>query len=403
MKPVSVLLALLTLGVALSAVAWVTKPNPQAKTAKEAFKESLLSQADQEAAEQIETAVNEPVAENPFDLTGTGPHPKAVIDDSMHDFVSMEAGKEERHTFVIRNEGEAPLKLKGGPVQCKCTVAKLNLNEVLPGESAEIEMSWKPTAVEEEFHQKADIWTNDPENSKVELHVKGAVVELVTISPRGDWALNRIEGGETRKITGFIFSQHLDGFNILGHETSTELVTAEFEPMSDEELEKERAKCGYQIHVTVKGEMAVGKFRATLTMMTDIDGGQDFDIHLWGLRPGPFSILGESWFAKNMLVRIGEVERSQGKTVKLSMFVTPGEEPIEFETVSTDPPFLDLTFEKDESFDVPAREKYWMIFTVPPDSPVGVWTGERTGTIVVNTNSDAMPQIELNAELIVNE
>ena len=104
-----------------------------------------------------------------------------------------------------------------------------------------------------------------------------------------------------------------------------------------------------------------------------------------------------------MRVKIGDVERAQGKTVKLSIFVSRSEEPVEFEVVSSDPAFLELTFEKDESFDVPSREKHWMIFTVPPDSPVGAWTGQHPGAIVVKTNREAMPQIKFFAEMTIDE
>ncbi|MCA9027946.1 MAG: DUF1573 domain-containing protein [Planctomycetaceae bacterium] len=403
MKPVSVLLALLTFGVALSAVAWMTKQEPPDKNAKELQREEIIKQSHDELRESFSESEKDPEIENPFDLTGTGPKPKAVIDYSMHEFGSMELGQTEHYTFTIRNEGEAPLKLHLGVVQCKCTVADLDQDEIPPGESAEIEMSWKPIATEAEFHQKAELWTNDPENPKVELHVKGAVVKLVTIYPPGVWNFNNIQEGEVREISGVIASQHLDQFNILDYESSTELMTATFEPMSDDQLAEHNVKCGYQIHVTLKGDMPVGRFRGKLTLKTDIKDGEQFEIDLDGIRPGPFSILGENWFAGKMLARFGDVQKSQGKTIKLSMFVTRGEEPIEFEVLSTDPPFVNLTFEKDESFDVPTREKYSMVLTIPPDAPIGAWSEDRVGTILVKTNNEAVPEFQLNVEMIIRE
>ncbi len=387
MKPVSVLLALITLGVALSAVAWVTRSTSETKPI--------------DVAEV--PGVAKPVDENPFEVIESGPRPKAVVDESMFEFGSMELGQTESHTYIIRNEGDAPLKLKVGPVQCKCTIADLDVDGVAPGESAEINLSWKPIDITEEFHQKAVIFTNDPENRSLELHVKGAVERLAEISPAGDWPLDRIAEGETREFTGLIMSNHLDEFQVLDYETSTELLTAEFVPLSDELKQANQVKSGYQIHCKLKGEMPVGRFEATLTLMTDMSGGREFTIRMVGMRPGPFSIIGQNWRGGEMLLNMGDVQSGPGKTVKLSMFVSREEEPVEFTVTSATPAFLDLKIEKDETFDVPAREKYWLTFTVPANSSVGSWTNENAGKIIVATNRADVPQIEIYVELTVHE
>lgn len=389
MKPVSVLLALLTLGVALTAVAWVTQEKPLEETAEETTQETVAP------------GVAKQAKENPFEFSESGPFPKAVADNNMHEFGSMELGTTEHHRFIIQNEGEAPLKLKVGPVQCKCTVAELNADEVAPGESAEIEIDWKPEALATEFHQKAVIFTNDPENPQIELHVKGAVESLAMMSPQGVWMLDRLEEGQKKEFTGYVMSRHLEEFEILGYESSSEFVTCEFEPLSEKLKERRDVKSGYEVHCTIEDGMPVGRFQATVTVQTDMKGGKDFPIQLEGIRHGPFSIIGENWIGGKMLVAVGDVNQADGKTVKLSMFISREDEPVEFEVVSSDPPFLDLRFEKDESFDVPTREKLWMILTVPPDAPLGRWPADKPGTILVKSNRESMSEFEIHAGLTV--
>ncbi|MCA9074980.1 MAG: DUF1573 domain-containing protein [Planctomycetaceae bacterium] len=387
MKPFSVLLAIVTLGVALSAVAWVTKRGPVED-------ESEAKAAPDVAAEDVNV--------NPFEFPPTGPYPKAVLENGTHEFGTMELGEVKRHTYTIKNEGDAPLKLKKGLVQCKCTIPELKNDLVEPGESVEIELTWEPKSLGE-FHQKAIIHTNDPENKEVELHVKGSVEQLALLSPQGVWMLDRIEENETVEFTGYIMSRHLDTFEVVGYEASSELVTCEFEPISGQVKDRKDVKSGYAVNCKVKGGMPVGRFTASLTINTDMKGGQDFDIQLEGVRPGPFSIIGENWIGSKMLVAMGDVKQAQGKTIKLSMFVSREDEPLECEVISSDPPFIDFTVEKDESFDVPAREKYWIIFSVPPDAELGSWVGDNAGTIVVKTNRNNMDQFEVYADVTVRE
>jgi hypothetical protein len=386
MKPVPILIVLITMGVAVTAVSWLSKLD--------------VSSAEQTAAAETRP---QPVNENPFEVAATGPFPKAVLDNGMHEFASLELGQTGKHAFVVTNEGDAVLKLKVGHVDCKCTVAKLEKEEVPPGQSVEILMEWTPVVRAEEFHQMAEIWTNDPEQEKLELHVKGAVEQLALLFPQGEWTLNRIQEEESTQFQGVLCSRLLDEFQITGFESESELLDVKWEPLDEEGLAMNEAKSGYLITGSLNGEMPIGRFNTSLTLMTDMVGGRDFTVKISGVRPGPLSILGKNWLGGEMLLKMGDVKASEGKSMTLSVFAEPAEKPLEFEIVESNPPVLTLSLKHDESFNAPTKERYLLTIAVPPGAPLGQWSGENEGTMRVRTNRDSFPEIEMYVEMTVHE
>ncbi len=388
MKPVPLLIALVSVGIALSAVSWVSRSGTPSGEAS----------ADGSAHAPTEKS------ENPLKISKTGPFPKAVLEEGMHEFGSIELGQKGRHIFVIRNDGDAPLELMKGLVQCKCTVPEIPKDTVIsvaPGDVYELPMTWHPEEPMEEFHQLAQIWTNDPENPELELHVKGAVERLFYLLPRGEWQVNRAGDDEAFQFGGVLMSPLLDEFKIVDYTSSTDALSVEFEPFSEADLEVDKMKCGYKIRGSITGETPVGKFRETLTLVTDMAEGREITISLAGMFPGPFSILGKDWIGSLMQLKLGDVKASEGRTAKLVMFVTREDEPIQLEVKEANPSFLQLEIERDESFDVPSREKFLLTFTVPPGSPQGSWHGDDAATIIVGTNRKNAPELELGVEMVV--
>ena len=60
--------------------------------------------------------------------------PKAVVESQEFDFGVLEPDSSGEHEFTIRNEGDAPLKLRFGGKTCKCVGFEITPREVPPGE-----------------------------------------------------------------------------------------------------------------------------------------------------------------------------------------------------------------------------------------------------------------------------
>ena len=133
------------------------KPDPAAVAAAEVHKDELET--------------------NPFDLAAPGPKPKAVVEQTHFEFGVMRLGTEQSHDYIFKNEGEGPLKLAKGPMMCKCTIPAVPDQEIKPGESISIKLTWKPVVPDSAFSKEAVIWTNDPAKPKINITVKGEVFD----------------------------------------------------------------------------------------------------------------------------------------------------------------------------------------------------------------------------------
>lgn len=102
--------------------------------------------------------------------------PRALIEDSAHDFGSMGTGQSGRHRFRITNAGDAPLRLTRGQSSCGCTIAEVGREEIAAGASAEVTVEWRTKGEGGPFRQQVIVHTNDPRRPDVSLRITGSVV-----------------------------------------------------------------------------------------------------------------------------------------------------------------------------------------------------------------------------------
>jgi hypothetical protein len=220
--------------------------------------------------------------------------------------------------------------------------------------------------------------------------------------PSDPWTVSSLPEGEPTTFTGGITSG-LDAFEIVNIESSAEWLTVEPRPMDDAELEEagDGLSSGYVLATTIHPEMTVGRFHEKITIETDLEEGHRVEVTVVGTRPGPFSILGRAWFGGEMTVRMDEVPSAEGKSVTLSMFTAPGEEPLELTSVTSDPDIAKVTLERDKKFPGEFKEKYDITFSLPPGTPVGRYADDDRIDVRLNTNRDEMAEINLSIDAII--
>jgi hypothetical protein len=381
MKPVPVLLGFLAICAAIGVISWMSQPT---------------------AAPPVISEEQLPNAENPFEIAETGPHPKAVLEEELHDFGKMMLGETGRHAFVIRNEGEAPLKLKKGVVLCKCTVPDVPGGEIPPGGSVEVVLEWKPEGITDAFDKFAEIWTNDPENEKLKLTITGEVRNLVLVKPPGPWTVTAVGEEEPTTFRGAIASGE-DAFNIVSVESSAEWLTLEYRPFEAGDLEEfgDGMASGYALTGTIRPEMPVGRFEEKIIITTDLKDDYKLEIGVNGTRPGPFSIIGQAWYGREMTVMMKDFKAAQGKSVSVSLFTDREDEPLQFTSVKSTPDTVQVEMKRDETFTSPTKEKYDLTFTVPAGSPPGRYSGEEGIAIAIETNRESISRIELTVDALI--
>ena len=118
------------------------------------------------------------------------PLPRAKLAAPEFDWGSVVQGELLHHTFVLRNEGTAPLKVLKVTSNCGCTSTHFS-DEIAPGEEGSVTLEIDTSDLFGEMIRKnATIFTNDPAAAQLTTWLKGAVVPILVPSS----ALLKISG-----------------------------------------------------------------------------------------------------------------------------------------------------------------------------------------------------------------
>ncbi len=338
--------------------------------------------------------------ENPFTISEDGPHPKAVLEKTVHDFGTMAMGQVGSYDFVIKNEGEAPLKLAKGEVQCKCTVSGLKENEIPPGGEASIHLEWEPKSIGQ-FGQGAVIWTNDPESVILEIRVEGNMVTEINIIPESGWVLGPISSDKPTTFKGEIATAFYDSFEITSVETSSDNIKLKTEPMSPFELDQRELKVGYHLIGEYHPAEESGEIRGSVTVNTSLENKAKFVFNISGNRTGPLKIFGKDWVAGRQRLIFGRIDSVKGKTERLTLLIESSEKPLEVTDIQIQPAFVKVKVQAEENLENAKRQRHTLIIEVPAGSPKGIWTTAKPGKIVISTNHPKVKEISLNLVMTI--
>ena len=370
----------------------------------------------------------------------SGPHPKAVVDDTVHNFGTMKKGDEGVHQFVIRNEGEAPLQLYANPKEttCQCTVGKLKRNLLQPGEETEVEVSWHIGIPGPAFSHSALVRTNDPEKTEIRLLVRGWVGQLLGTVPTGDWSFGTVKDEGIHEVSGILFSNIADDFEITKIEPSSPLLTPEWKRLQPKDLEsiagqspsddveKEEddggksedkdgkkdsddlskppaPKCGYKITAKLAPGCPIGNFREELEVFTTAGDNATTTIYIGGRRPGPIQIIGMPgvfWYEPEMLLRFRRFEASAGTSGTASIFMENVPEGLKLEIAEVHPEVVKVEIQKDPAFKALDRTRFLLKIQVSPGAEPLALNAENYGKILLKSNHPKAETIPINLELV---
>jgi hypothetical protein len=389
-KPLQIFIALVTLVVCVSAFAWLSVWIPRWQAAK-----AVATTPGQPPASEKEDYYKE----NPFKIS-EGPQPKAVIDEVQYQFGRMALGETGEHDFIVRNEGQAPLKLAKGPSQCKCTLAGLKEQEVPPGGEAAIHLAWTPKDAGA-FSQVAVIWTNDPNNPRIAIGAEGKMFERMVMQPAEGWALGHVSSGEEVPLTGRLYSSVIEKFEITDVKVSSDRIQMKATPMVEALLTDLDAKSGYTLEGKLLASEKPGSIQETITITTNAPKHEKYELPVTGTRTGAMTVIGPGWYTGGPQLDLGRVSSEKGKEVRLTIMLKPGPEELKLTGVKTDPGFVQVRLKPEQTGKELKRERYTMIVTVPPGSPKGVWSGSRQGKVTLSLNHPQVNELTFQLHLDV--
>lgn len=384
-----------TLAVSIVVVMWLASTVPAV-----VFEDTLPPAENADEAKPTPAESNGVVSSNPFDLTTEGPHPKAVLVEEVFNFGTMALGEVGTHAFIVKNEGDVPLKLAKGPTQCKCTLSELAMDSIPPGEEASIELQYEPKGLGE-FGQGASIWTNDPDNSELRIRVEGKMVPGFQIIPNNGWSLGSIPDAEPVELEGGIYSSIEESFDIVSIETSSDAVTIEAVPLTEEQRAEVDALSGYRLIGAYQPPEEAGEVQEEVTIKTSLQKNSVIKLQISGSRSGPIAIIGPGWAAGAQRLNLGRVNAEKGHSQRLTFMIEPIETEIQITEIEATPSFLNATVKAEKNAPDAARHRFTFNVEVPQNAPKGIWNSGNPGQIKIKTNHPKLEEIGFSVHMIV--
>lgn len=108
--------------------------------------------------------------------------PKIAVQQLSYDFGDINQGDVVNHSFIITNSGGDVLIIKDVKASCGCTAAKPDKNELKPGESTNITVSFNSKGRKGPQNKVVNVTTNDPDKPLTTLTFTCNVVATETTS-----------------------------------------------------------------------------------------------------------------------------------------------------------------------------------------------------------------------------
>ena len=119
--------------------------------------------------------------------------PKVEVGETRYDFGAVSPGTVVKKTFVIRNQGSAPLVIR------RADISQPNLRlrvtqEIAPGAVADLELAWDTSRVTGDLEGQAVLHVNDPRTPRLAFTLAGIVVSPIDVLPVPAFYLSQFQG-----------------------------------------------------------------------------------------------------------------------------------------------------------------------------------------------------------------
>lgn len=97
-----------------------------------------------------------------------------TFDKTTIEYGNVAKGSDGHRFFKVTNTGDKPLIISKVTASCGCTTPEWSQDPILPGKSAQIKVGYN-TQINGDFVKNIEVFSNDPENSRSVVYIKGKV------------------------------------------------------------------------------------------------------------------------------------------------------------------------------------------------------------------------------------
>jgi len=305
--------------------------------------------------------------------------PVAIIVEPVKDFEVAPQGKVLDATFEIRNAGEAPLEITDVRPACGCTVVEYD-KVVAPGETAKIRAQVETDSFSGAIAKTIAVFTNDPENPKLQLVVKAEIKPYIGVAP-GYARFSYVQGEPIGKISQTLWAEDQRDVKVLEVKAPYDHVKVEHHQATEEERSPKSSGEQWVIDITIDEYSPVGALRDYVVVTTDHPEQKTVQIPISGfVRP-------RQWVTPEK-VELGQLETSvlpATRTFAFTNFIT---DEIEIEKVETG--FEAMTAQVEAAPRQPGH-RFQVTLTLGPEMP----KGPIDTVIKIHTTDPKNPVVEV--------
>ncbi|MCL2072584.1 MAG: DUF1573 domain-containing protein [Marinilabiliaceae bacterium] len=103
--------------------------------------------------------------------------PVIEFNETVHDFGQIKKGDKVTNIFVVKNSGKSNLNLRKVSSSCGCTVTQPAKNDIAPGESTTITVTFDSRGRSGRQNQAITVLSNDPKKSQQRLTITANIVD----------------------------------------------------------------------------------------------------------------------------------------------------------------------------------------------------------------------------------
>ncbi|MGC9454006.1 MAG: DUF1573 domain-containing protein [Phycisphaerae bacterium] len=297
---------------------------------------------------------------------------KLVCEQPVHDFGTVGNVGTLSHTFVLRNDGDEPLKILNVLTCSSCTNPRLSRTEIPPGETAELTTEASMYGKVGRVSLDVTIRTNDPSNRRLKLELRAMVETWVSVNPLRVSFQRTGDDEAASHIVELRATDSDEPFAVTDLEPGVDWLKADVETVRPGH---------HRITVRTVPPMPRGWHDTYVRVKTDSERIGSFDIPVRAMIIGELMVWPE---------KISLLERDSSRSVRRHVDVLPGKVD-EFEIVSVQPPVAMEVEVEPTGMDGKGR-RIWM-----KDIPVSPELNGRE--LVIKTDVEQMETIRVPFEV----
>ncbi len=193
--------------------------------------------------------------------------PRAVPAEPIKDFDVIPKGEVITHEFVIRNEGTAVLELKDVRPACGCTVASYD-KKIAPGESGKVRAKVKTDNFGGPIAKSIAVFTNDPDNPKLQLVVKANVKPYISVVP-GYARYNYVQGEPVGTIKQTLWAEDGSDIEVVSAKPPYDHLKVSYREATEDERHERGTGKQWTIEVSLDSQSPVGALRDYVEIRLD--------------------------------------------------------------------------------------------------------------------------------------